>query len=173
MAKRERGRESAGDMVRSLGLVLLIVVGVYFFARPPSSDEKSIRVVDSVAAVQAFATDVPGAVVPRDMPAGWQATVAEYDARSGLLRVGWVTPKGQYAEYAAAAKPTETFLVDITGQAPRTGTVDIGGASWTEYRQDRAISLVRSYGTTTIVLGTLRDTAGLDELRVLAGRLVP
>ena len=84
-----------------------------------------------------------------------------------------MTPKGEYAEYAASAKPTETFLLDITGHAPRTGTVDIAGATWTEYRQDDAISLVRSVGQTTVVLGTLRDTAGLDELRVLAGRLAP
>lgn len=171
MAKRERGRESAGDMVRSLGLVLLIVFAVYFFARPPASDEKAIRVVDPTGAVQAFAAAAPGTAVPRGMPAGWRATVAEYDARGGLLRVGWVTPKGEYAEYAAAAKPTETFLVDITASAPRTGTVDIDGSSWTQYRQDKAISLVRSFGATTVVLGTLRGTAGLDELRVLAGRL--
>ncbi|MBK5305947.1 MAG: DUF4245 domain-containing protein [Frankiaceae bacterium] len=173
MAKKQRGRESAGDMVRSLGLVLLMVGAVFFFARAPSSDEKSIRVVDSTDAIQAFATAVPGSVVPRDLPRGWRTTVSEYDARSGLLRVGWVTPKGEYAEYAAASKPTETFLTDITAGAPRAGTVDIEGSAWTEYRQDKAISLVRSYGATTVVLGTLRDTADLAELRVLAGRLAP
>ena len=43
--------------------------------------------------------------------------------------------------------------------------------TWTEYRKDDAISLVRPYGSTLVVLGTLRDTASLEELRVLAGRL--
>ena len=173
MAKAERGRESAGDMVRSLGLVLLIVGAVYFFARPPASDEKGIRIVDSTDAVSSFSANAPSVPVPRDLPAGWRTTVSEYDVRSGLLRVGWVTPKGEYAEYAAASKPTETFLADITANAPRTETVDIDGTSWTQYRQGKAISLVRSYGSATVVIGTLRDTAGLEELRVLAGRLAP
>ena len=171
MAKRRRGFETAADMVRSLGLVLLVVVAVWFFARPPHSDEKEIRVVDPSADVQAFSAATPGGVVPRPRPSGWQVTVSRYDSDSGLLRVGWVTPAGHYAEYAATAKPTKQFLADITAEAPRVGEVDIDGTSWTQYRKDEAISLVRQYGATTVVLGTLRDTATLDELRVLAGRL--
>jgi hypothetical protein len=116
---RKRGRESATDMVRSLGLVLLIVS----------------------------------------------------DYTDDVLRVGWVTPKGEYAEYAASAHPGSAFVSDLTGRAPRVGSIDIAGVGWEEYRQDQAISLVRTYGPTTVILGTLRDTASLDELRVLAGRL--
>jgi hypothetical protein len=158
-------------MVRSLGLVLLIVVTVWFFARPPHSDEKKIRVVDPTSDVQAFAAATPGGAVPQPMPAGWKTTVSRYDSESGLLRVGWVTPAGHYAEYAAAPHPARGFLADITGEAPKTEDVDIDGTSWTQYRQDKAISLVHLYGTTTVVLGTIRDTATLDELRILAGRL--
>jgi hypothetical protein len=171
MAKRRRGFESAADMVRSLGIVLIVVVGVWFFARPPHSDEKALRVVDPSNDVQAFSAATAGGVVPRPMPAGWRVTVSRYDAAAGLLRVGWVTPAGHYAEYAATAHPTDRFLADITGEAPKADAVDIGGISWTQYRKDEAISLVRLYGGTTVVLGTLRDTATLDELRVLAGRL--
>jgi hypothetical protein len=173
MAERKRGRESAGDMVRSLGLVLLIVLTVFFFARPPHSDEKKIRVVDPTSDVQGFASAVPGGVVPRAMPAGWRTTVSRYDPESQLLRVGWVTPGGHYAEYAATPHPTPGFLSDITGAAPKSDPVQIDGMSWTQYRQDDVISLVRTFGPTTVVLGTLRDTATLDELRVLAGRLAP
>jgi hypothetical protein len=173
MAKGKRGRESAGDMVRSLGLVLLIVGVVFFFAQPPRSDAKKIRIVDPSSDVQAFSAATPGGAVPRDMPTGWRSTVSSYDGAGGVLRVGWVTPKGQYAEYAASSHASATFLSDLTGQAPRVGTVDIGGTPWDEYRQDTAISLVRRYGATTVVLGTLRDTASLDELRVLALRLAP
>jgi hypothetical protein len=171
MASRKRGRESAADMVRSLGLVLLVVVGVWFFARAPHADEKTIRVVDPTSDVQAFSAAVPGVVVPRDLPTGWRTTVSRYEPESGLLRVGWVTPAGHYAEYAAAPHPAEGFLADITGEAPQADAVDIDGVSWTQYRQGEAISLVHRYGTTTVVLGTLRATATLDELRVLAGRL--
>ena len=171
MAKQQRGRESAGDMIRSLTLVLGIVVAVFFLAQAPRGDKKALRVVDPSSDVQAFDRATPGGAVPRTMPAGWKTTVSSYEQETGLLRIGWVTPKGEYAEYAAQPSPAGTFLSDITGKAERVGTVDVGGTSWTEYRKDDAISLVRSYGTTTVVIGTLRDTASLDELRVVAGRL--
>ena len=172
MAKGRRGRESAADMVRSLGLVLLVVVGVWFFARPPQSDEQKIRVVDPTSDVQAFSSAVPGSAVPRTMPTGWQTTVSRFDADTGLLRLGWVTPDGNYAEYAATPHATQRFLSDITGGgAPMSDSIDIGGTSWTQYRKADAISLVHVFGTTTVVLGTVRNTATLDELRVLAGRL--
>jgi hypothetical protein len=171
MAKRKRGRESVMDMVRSLGVVMLIVGALFLFARAPHSDEKKIRVVDPTADVQAFSVTVPGGAVPRTMPADWKCTVTQYDRDKSVLRVGWNTPAGNYAEYAAAPHAPPAFLRDYTDDAPQAGTLDIGGTSWSEHRRGRAISLVHVYGTTTVVLGTLRDTATLDELRVLAGRL--
>jgi hypothetical protein len=171
MAGKQRGRESAGDMIRSLGLVLGIVAVAFFLAQPPKSDAKRIRVVDPAGDTRAFAQSVPGGAVPRPMPAGWKATVSVYDPDSQLLRIGWVTPADHYVEYAAQPRPTSAFVGDITGHAPAVGTVQIGDGSWTQYRQDGVISLVRQYGDTTVVLGTLRDTGTLDELRVLAGRL--
>lgn len=173
MAKGRRGRESAGDMVRSLGLVLAIVGFLFFLAQPPHSDAKKLRVVDASQDITAFAAAAPGAAVPHGLPAGWRSTVSIFDSEAGTLRVGWVTATGEYAEYAAAAHPSATFVSDLTGQAPRRAVVDIAGASWTEYRLDAATSLVRNYGATTVVLGTLRDTASLPELRVLAARLGP
>lgn len=171
MAKGKRGRESAGDMVRSLGLVLIIVGVVFFLAQPPHSDAKKIRVIDPSSDVQAFSAAVPGGAVPHVLPAGWRSTVSTYDRDTGVLRIGWVTPKGAYAEYAASGRPGAAFVPDLTGRAPRGRSVDINGALWTEYRADAATSLVRTYGTSVVVLGTLRDTASLDELRVLAAAL--
>ena len=169
--KKQRSRQSAGDMVRSLGLVLIIVVVVFFFAQPPHSDAKKIRVVDPTSDIQAFAAAAPAGAVLHTMPPGWRSTVSTFDPDTGILRIGWVTPRGEYAEYAGASRGAPSFAGDYTDHAPSTGTVDIGGASWQEFRQDKAISLVRSFGGVTVVLGTLRDTASLDELRVLALRL--
>jgi hypothetical protein len=169
--KRKRGLESTGDMIRSLGLVMAIVVVVFWLAKPPASDAKRLRVVDPTGDVKAFSQAVPGVPVPGALPTGWRSTVSDYRFGGSQLRVGWVTPAGEYAEYAANAAPPETFLEDITGRAPRTGTVVVDGVTWTEYRRDEAISLVRTYGATTVVLGTLRNSSSLEELRVLAGSL--
>jgi hypothetical protein len=167
---KQRGRESAGDMIRSLGLVMLIVLVVFLLARPPKSDEKELRVVDPSGDVRAFSEISPTVPVPGTLP-GWRANVSDYTRDSGLLRVGWVTPKGEYAEYAATASPGRDFVRDITDRAPQTGTVEIAGVVWTQYRKDDAISLVRQVGGATVVLGTRRDSASLDELRVLAAAL--
>ena len=169
--KARRGRESAGDMVRSLGLVLVLVVAVFFFARPPASDAKRLRLVDAAGDLRAFSQAYPGVPVPVHLPSGWRSTVTDYSAGTAAVRVGWVTPGGRYAEYAADAGPAGPFVRSITDGADRGGTVDIDGSSWTQYRKDGAISLVRSYGATTVVLGSLRDTASLGELRVLARSL--
>ena len=158
-------------MIRSLALVLGIVGVVFLLARAPHGDEKELRVVDPTSDVQAFNDNAPAGAVPRDMPADWKATVSTYERDTGLLRIGWVTPRGEYAEYAAQPSPDGKFLPDITGHAQRVGTVNVDGVVWEEYRKDDAVSLVRKYGTTTVVVGTMRDTASLDELYVLAGRL--
>jgi hypothetical protein len=107
------------------------------------------------------------------MPAGWRSTVSTFDPDTGILRIGWVTPSGHYAEYAAATRPATTFVGDLTDQAPSTGTIDIAATRWQTYRQSGGYSLVRSFGPVPVVLGTLRDTASLDELRVLASRIGP
>jgi hypothetical protein len=158
-------------MVRSLGLVLAIVAVVFFLAQPPHSDAKKIRVVDPTSDVQAFAAVAPAGAVPRTMPAGWRSTVSTYDPDTGVLRIGWVTPKGAYAEYAAASRPDPRFVPDLTDHVPTTGSVDVGETRWQTYRQSNGYSLVRSYGAVSVVLGTLRDTASLADLRVLAARL--
>ena len=54
VVKKQRGRETAADMVRSLGLVVLVILPVWFFAKAPASDEATIRVVDPTSTVSAF-----------------------------------------------------------------------------------------------------------------------
>src|SRR5688572_18080600 len=119
MAK-QRGRESAGDMIRSLGLVLAIVLVVFLLARTPKSNEQRLRVVDPSGDVRAFSQLAPQVPVPGALP-GWQATVTDYEHEDKVLRVGWVTPKGEYAEYAAAAAPGESFLREFAGDGAQDG----------------------------------------------------
>lgn len=161
-------------MLRSLGLVLLVVVPIWFFAQPPDTDEQELRVVDQAPDVQAWTTSAESAPVPGRLPAGWRPTVADYEAAPAALRLGWNTADGHYAEFAATTGPADEFVRDFTGGVEADGTVDVDGTAWERYREtDGSVSLVRSYGQVTVVVGTLRTTASLPELLTLARSVGP
>ena len=167
--KRKRGRETAADMIRSLGVVLVIVVALWFLAQPPDSDEASIRVVDPAPDVAAWTSAVPGAPVPTGLPEQWRPTSSRYERGPDRISIGNVTPSDQYAEFAASTGDAAECVADLTGRAPRTGTVDVDGVPWDAYTEtDGSLSLVRAFGDVTVVVGTLRATASAEELSVLA-----
>jgi len=167
-AKRKRGRETAGDMLRSLGLVLLIVVALWFLAQPPDSDEQTVRTVDPTSDIASLQQAAPGVPAPQGLPAQWQATSSTLDPEG--LRVGYVTPQGQYAEYATSTAPD--FLVEISGGGPEVGTVDVDGVSWRQVQDSEDhTTLVRDVAGRPVAVGGVRETATLDELRALAASL--
>ena len=160
-------------MLRSLGVVMVLVVLMWFLAQPPDDDEQALRTVDPSTDVAAFTADVPSAPVPTGLPEQWRSTSSTLTA--GSLRIGWVTPDGEYAEYAASTRPAEEFLPELTGaKADRGDPVQVDGQTWDQYREaDGSVSLVRSYGETLVVVGSKRATADVAELEVLAGSLRP
>lgn len=171
---KKRGREGALDMVRSLSLVLLVVVAIWFFAQPPDGDERALRPIDPTGDIAAFTADEPGAPVPRAVPERWQATSSSRTGDPRALRVGYVTDSEQYAEYAASTEPAADFLPGITGDGRELESVDVAGSSWQQFRDaDGSLSLARTFGPVTVVVGTTRATASLDELRTLVRALRP
>lgn len=174
--KNKRGRETAGDMVRSLGIVLLLVVVIWWLARPPATDVQEVRVVDPASDVQAFTAAEPGAPVPAGLPEAWRSTSSTLTPEPVGLRIGYVTPSGAFAEYAASTGPRAEHLEAQVGDDVRTlEPVQVGGASWEQLRDGNgSLSLVRSYGDVTVVLGGLRAKGGpasLAELQALAASL--
>lgn len=163
---RKRGRETVGDMVRSLGIVLLIVVALWYFAQPQDGDEQAIRVVDPSADVSALVDGAPGTPVPGGLPEGWRATSSTLEPAG--LRIGYVTPTGQFAEYAAFTQPGPDLAAQ-TGSATAVGTVQVQGVAWQQLADaDEHVSLVLEQSGRTVVVGGVRETTSLDELLVLA-----
>ncbi len=156
-------------MISSLAVVMAIVVALWFLAQPHGSDEATIRVVDPAPDVAAWTSAVPGAPAPAGLSEQWRPTSSRYERGPDRLSIGHVTPSDQYAEFAASTGVAADVVAELTGRAPRTGTVDVEGVAWDAYTEaDGSMSLVRAFGNVTVVVGTLRATASAEELSVLA-----
>jgi len=161
-------------MVRSIGIVMIVVVALFYFAQASPQDKKAVRVVDPSQDVRSFARVAPAAPVPMLLPATWRPTVTERLAGPDRLRVGYLTPSGEYAEYDAVRGPPGGFVDDVTGRAPPGPRVIVGGRSFEQRRgPDGPLSLVLVQGGATVVLGSLRSSASPEELAVLAASLAP
>lgn len=171
---RKRGRESVGDMVRSLGLVTLFVAGLLLLL--PHHRQQSVKVVD-------YATDLQTArrtagyrvLAPEALPPRWRATssrvtVAEQAGGPVAFHLGFVTPTDRYAALEEGDGDPAAFLTARAGdKLARLNSVDVGGQSWEQVRNGKGVVfLVRSVGRASVVLG---GGAELAELEALAGSL--
>jgi hypothetical protein len=166
--RKKRGRETAADMIRSLGLVLLLVIPLWFLAQPGREAEQEVREVDQSADLAAWTAQVPGAPVPGAVR-GWRPTVSQYEPSPAGLRLGWYTASRSYAEFAATTGPADPFVPDLVGADATAGTLDVDGVPWQRYAEaDGSVSLVRDIEGVTVVVGTRRTTAPEAEVIELA-----
>ncbi len=164
-ARSRRGRETVVDMVRSLAVVFLLVVPLWFFGQSSPGDSKAIRPVDAAPALAAFTEDT-GAPAPTT-PQGWVVNVARFDA--GTVRVGYVIGDS-FVEFAGGGGPM--FLENAAGKGSVRGSVDVAGTTWDRFEStDGHESLVRRVGATTLVVGGLRENATLEQLTQLAATI--
>lgn len=171
---RPAGSRRSGmlDMAISLGL-LLAIIGVVLFVQ--QRDGKAIKVIDP-SATYAGARHVATYQVrtPQGLPAGWRPTSVRTERpETGrlTLHVGFVTPKGKYAQLVESdLRRPQLITAQLGDDARPSGSVLVGNDTWQQFpaprEGDRAI--VRSQGAVTFVVS---GSAGLDELKRLAAAL--
>ena len=172
--KRARGRETVGDMVRSLAVVLVLVGVVVAFnvAEQPDPVVRDIDYHDALVEARQQATyDV---LAPPSLPSGWEATSARTRADGGAVtwHLGLVTGSGDYASVEQTDGARAAFVREFTDGAQPAGAVTITGASWRrlEDGEPEGKALVRTErGVTTVVAGS----ATWADLRALATSLRP
>lgn len=179
-ARRKGMAATVADMLRSLGLVLVVILVVTVIgpAREllwPGDDRPAVQPISYdqyVVAARRFTT------VPVWSPVGlgerWRPTSARVSGAGGApvtLHVGFVTPAGRYAGLEEGV--ARTFLADRLGeQAARRGAlraVDVAGTVWQLRRTAQGeLALTRTAGRMTLVV---TGSAALPELRRLAASL--
>lgn len=174
-AGRSRGRQTVGDMVRSLALVLL-VVGVVALITIRSSADRQLDVdisQDLAAARLAAPYDV---LAPVGL-VGYRATSVRYREQDGatVWHIGFVTPSGAYVGLDQMDGASGDFVADLTEGAVSAGeVVSIGGARWERYdgggsSPDEAVrGLVRVDDAVTVLVS---GTAEWGELAAFADAL--
>jgi hypothetical protein len=177
-----RGRQLGTDMLRSLGLVAIVLLVWMYFSHPRSSD--AIREVEWAPVAQSAATSAPYAVLAPPVTFPWPATSARVERQAdGTLawRAGFYTPEKEYAAIlqrgpfpAQAVTAQRDWIRAETRNGVAGDSVTIGGREWTRMEGDptpddrRSLVLVEG-ATVTLVTGS----APWVELETLAGTLAP
>ena len=112
------------------------------------------------------------------LPDGWTTTSARYvRTTDGFMtwHAGYQTPSGTYVAVEQAMDPSRQWLEAQTNRAPRIGTLEAGGRTWTKYERDTKVqnSLVDDPDgegrLTTLVTGT----ASFEEMAEFVTYLEP
>lgn len=177
-----RGRQAGWDMVRSLGLVAVVLLLVLGFGHPRTPDP--IKPVAWQPVAQSAAAVAAMEVVAPPPSFNWVATSARVESQPDgtvIWRCGFLTPSGEYAgllqrgefpEQAAQARSDWVHAETRNGVAQ--GAVTIGGREWVRMvgdpsPDDRRSLVHEQGGTSTLVTGT----GTWSELEQLAAALQP
>lgn len=171
-------KKSFADMVRSLGLMAVIVAAILFLGARylimPGSAERPPP-VDYSGVVQGFPRVAGVAVMaPTALPANWRANAARLltpAPGATQMHIGWAVPRSRFAGLDEGTGAVATLITAVLGKPGLAvhGTTMIDGAQW----QQRVSSLgerayTRQVGRLlVIVTGNATD----EQLRLLAASL--
>ena len=182
---KKRGYETAGDMLRSMLPIVIIVLVFAAFCVPRGSqrDPRIDPAPDIIAAADAVDFDV---VAPEGLSDEWVATSSRLlragDSEGGDpegLSIGYVSPQEDYALFtirqglraevlATAVKPAEVT------EDPAGDPLELAGRQWVPITTSEGDGYVNVTGEgENAVVIVLSGTADAAELRELAGSLAP
>jgi hypothetical protein len=169
-------------MILSLA-VLLVVIGAtvwltrgcQFSPNGPAVDPASLPTVNASKELTGAARRVDFAVRSPAVPKDWRSNSANTvpvgtgnDATTAV-RVGWITPAGNYLRLSQSKAAVEPLVVMEAGgdvSATANGTVDVSGTRWTKYPgKGKEISWVTSLDNVQVLITGSGDE---DEFKTLA-----
>ncbi|HEX5016392.1 MAG TPA: DUF4245 family protein [Actinomycetes bacterium] len=171
-----RGFESLRDMVLSIALVGLVVLGVFWvvaWQRP----EVQGPVRPDVDVAQLFGdvrvSDPFPVLEPTDLSGEWEPTSAWFEPASvnseldgGVLHVGYLTPDGSYAEVRETNGERKAAIAEWVDDATVVNDVTIGDREWDVVASEETgkQGLVTTVAGTTVVVTGKAEAVELEDL---------
>jgi len=173
--RRVKRQPTAGDMIRSLAVLLIPVLAItVIFTRDPDRPSGTERVDWQAAHGQAVEEAGFDVLAPTNMPEGWTSVRVAWEQgdRGADQRwmVGWLSPQQIYFALEQSNAATRPFVDRVTREGVADGSSTVGGTTWQRYvsPDDRTRALVRVEDrATTIVVAD----ASYEALEAFAGTL--
>jgi hypothetical protein len=174
--KKPRGRETAWDMVLSMGAVIATVGVIMLIAWRPQQEVKQQVDYETAVASAVIAQTWPISI-PQTLPAGYQATSARLEPESygepGDIRwiLGFQTEANEYVSLWQSDGPVSQVVSAATNSAACESTATINGVTWQKCETDKPLTrafVMTDGDLTSIVSGT----AEWEELLRFAESLV-
>lgn len=154
-----RRRGGAADLVRSLAVLAVVLVGVVVFVQAEDKPSATVQAVDYTVPVTVLRGAAPWPVLaPATPPPGWTANhvrthVATASDPTSMLDLGFYV-KSAHAYAAVEQSDAPGWLTTQLGTAARrTGTTDVGGVAWQTWTSSAGqTALVRAVGASTLVV---------------------
>ena len=163
-------RQTVGDMIRSMVVVLAVVAAILIVTWRPKPDP--VRTVDITQALVTarssadFTVEVPSLPDLRATSVRWEPT--EDSGEKWVWHLGYVTPSDEYLQVSQSRAVGDAFLAEQTAGGRPGESVMIAGEQWQVFTAPERTSVVRiDDGVTTIVSGT----DPLDQVMTVAGTL--
>ena len=154
--RSSRGNPSMGDIVRSVAVIGLIIVGLYafgkLFTQEPDTPTPKIDYAQVVRQVRPIADFE--VLAPSSLPKGWKANSASYDIEGWHL--GIVRGDQDYIGLDQAKVSVARAVERFADGSKADGTADIDGEAWSVRKgpSGRTTYLRQAGDVTTVVVGT-------------------
>lgn len=146
--QRKRGRETALDMLRSMGVLAVFVGFILLVTWRPLPDSNPIKPIDAFDAAKASQSRADFPLLLMRMPAGWNATSARLekapnDNTKHVWHLGYVTDTNNYlAVEQTDTALREAFIKANTNGAKEANSIRLDSTSWSVYPATGAVVFV-------------------------------
>jgi hypothetical protein len=159
-----RGNPAMGDIIRSMVVIAVILLGLYGIGRLFTNDEEvQVDTVDyaSVVAQARPAASFPLAA-PTELPDGWRATSARFQTNGWHL--GVLTAGGDYVGLEQLKASTDRAVDRFAEGSKTAGTAEVAGQTWTVRSGPKGRwTYVRSEDGLTTLVNTSASRAVLED----------